>query len=61
MEHWIKKTTPQGKVYFGNSITHETTWDYNEIDISTGHLVKSFTHLWPHLSLTKSYLRKSQF
>lgn len=40
MAHWIKKTTPQGKVYFGNSITHETTWDYSEIDVSTGHLVK---------------------
>lgn len=43
MAHWIKKTTPQGKVYYGNSITHETTWDYNEIDLSTGHLVKLFT------------------
>jgi hypothetical protein len=39
MEHWIKKTTPQGKVYYGNSITHETTWDHNEIDLTTGHLV----------------------
>jgi hypothetical protein len=41
MDYWMKRTTPQGKVYYGNSITHETTWDYNEIDISTGHLVSS--------------------
>ncbi|KAG2234546.1 hypothetical protein INT48_007359 [Thamnidium elegans] len=39
--HWIKKTTPQGKVYYGNSITHETTWDYNEIDPETGRLKKN--------------------
>lgn len=39
MSNWIKKTTPQGKVYYGNYITHETTWDYNEIDPATGYLV----------------------
>lgn len=40
MSFWTKKTTPQGKVYYGNYITHETTWDYNEIDPISGHLKK---------------------
>jgi hypothetical protein len=39
MAHWTKRTTPQGKVYYGNSITHETTWNYSDIDQTTGHLV----------------------
>ncbi|KAG2202213.1 hypothetical protein INT47_002132 [Mucor saturninus] len=52
MAHWIKKTTPQGKVYYGNSITHETTWDYNEIDLSTGHLKKSISSTDTSKSIT---------
>jgi hypothetical protein len=39
MAHWTKRTTPQGKVYYGNSITHETTWNYSDIDHTTGRLV----------------------
>ncbi|KAI9252153.1 ras guanine nucleotide exchange factor domain-containing protein [Sporodiniella umbellata] len=40
MEHWSKRTTPQGKVYFANSITQETTWNFNEIDQETGRLME---------------------
>ncbi|KAG1474165.1 hypothetical protein G6F56_000513 [Rhizopus delemar] len=40
MEYWSKRTTPQGKVYFANSITQETTWNYNEIDQETGRLIQ---------------------
>lgn len=42
MAHWTKRTTPQGKVYYGNAITHETTWNYNDIDPTTGRLVINF-------------------
>ncbi|KAI7898139.1 ras guanine nucleotide exchange factor domain-containing protein [Cokeromyces recurvatus] len=38
MSYWTKRTTPQGKVYYGNSITNETTWNYDDIDLSTGRL-----------------------
>lgn len=41
MVYWSKRTTPQGKVYYANSVTQETTWDYNEIDQTTGRLVKT--------------------
>lgn len=51
MEYWIKKTTPQGKVYYGNSITHETTWDYNEIDLATGHLVRNHFSLFGAINI----------
>ncbi|KAI8993290.1 ras guanine nucleotide exchange factor domain-containing protein [Pilobolus umbonatus] len=35
---WTKRTTPQGKIYYANSLTHETTWNINEIDKSNGRL-----------------------
>ncbi|KAI9487373.1 MAG: ras guanine nucleotide exchange factor domain-containing protein [Benjaminiella poitrasii] len=38
LSYWTKRTTPQGKIYYGNSITHETTWNYNDIDVFTGRL-----------------------
>ncbi|CAO3643193.1 unnamed protein product [Mucor fragilis] len=38
MQFWTKRTTPQGKVYYGNSITHETTWDFDDINPATGRL-----------------------
>lgn len=39
MQYWTKRTTPQGKVYYGNSITHETTWDFDDINPANGRLV----------------------
>ncbi|KAI9276236.1 ras guanine nucleotide exchange factor domain-containing protein [Sporodiniella umbellata] len=41
MENWVERQTPQGRVYFCNLITQETTWDYQEIDPDTGRLKKS--------------------
>ncbi|KAI8373371.1 ras guanine nucleotide exchange factor domain-containing protein [Choanephora cucurbitarum] len=41
MNYWTKRTTPQGKTYYGNSITNETTWNYDDIDPATGRLKKS--------------------
>ncbi|KAG1111903.1 hypothetical protein G6F42_014895 [Rhizopus arrhizus] len=41
MQFWTKRTTPQGKVYYGNSITHETTWDFDDINPTTGRLKRS--------------------
>ncbi|CEP06873.1 hypothetical protein [Parasitella parasitica] len=38
MQFWTRRTTPQGKVYYGNSITHETTWNFDDIDPTTGRL-----------------------
>ncbi|KAI8646175.1 ras guanine nucleotide exchange factor domain-containing protein [Parasitella parasitica] len=38
MQFWTRRTTPQGKVYYGNSITHETTWDFDDINPATGQL-----------------------
>ncbi|KAG1453918.1 hypothetical protein G6F56_007448 [Rhizopus delemar] len=38
MDNWVERQTPQGRVYFCNLITQETTWDYNEIDTETGRL-----------------------
>lgn len=43
MQFWTKRTTPQGKVYYGNSITHETTWDFDDINPATGRLISSST------------------
>jgi hypothetical protein len=39
MDNWVERKTPQGRVYFCNLITQETTWDYDEIDVETGRLV----------------------
>ncbi|CAO3589119.1 unnamed protein product [Absidia cylindrospora] len=38
MESWVQRETPQGRPYFCNLITQETTWNYDDIDPSTGHL-----------------------
>ncbi|KAI9311849.1 ras guanine nucleotide exchange factor domain-containing protein [Dichotomocladium elegans] len=35
---WVERVTPQGRTYYCNLITQETTWDYNDIDPATGHL-----------------------
>lgn len=40
MDSWVQRETPQGRPYFCNLITQETTWNYDDIDPSTGHLVK---------------------
>ncbi|KAG0180775.1 hypothetical protein DFQ29_010159 [Apophysomyces sp. BC1021] len=36
---WVKRTTPEGRVYYCNLATQETTWDITEIDAETGRLV----------------------
>ncbi|KAG1148339.1 hypothetical protein G6F37_004035 [Rhizopus arrhizus] len=41
MDNWVERKTPQGRVYFCNLITQETTWDYDEIDVETGRLKKT--------------------
>ncbi|KAI7889673.1 ras guanine nucleotide exchange factor domain-containing protein [Mucor mucedo] len=41
MENWVERKTPQGRLYFCNLVTQETTWDYNEIDSETGRLKKT--------------------
>jgi hypothetical protein len=40
MENWVERKTPQGRPYFCNLVTQETTWDFDEIDSETGHLVR---------------------
>jgi hypothetical protein len=40
MENWVERKTPQGRMYYCNLITQETTWDYDDIDENTGQLVK---------------------
>ena len=39
MSHWVQRVTPQGRAYYCNLVTQETTWDYGEIDQATGRLV----------------------
>lgn len=39
MESWVERKTPQGRLYFCNLVTQETTWNRNEIDSETGRLV----------------------
>ncbi|KAI9302013.1 ras guanine nucleotide exchange factor domain-containing protein [Cunninghamella echinulata] len=41
MISWVQRETPQGRPYFCNLITQETTWNYEDIDPLTGHLRKS--------------------
>ncbi|KAF7727743.1 hypothetical protein EC973_007202 [Apophysomyces ossiformis] len=41
MSQWVERTTPQGRIYYCNLATQETTWDYNEIDQITGRLRNS--------------------
>ncbi|KAI8089435.1 ras guanine nucleotide exchange factor domain-containing protein [Halteromyces radiatus] len=38
MKSWVQRETPQGRPYFCNLITQETTWNYEDIDPTTGHL-----------------------
>lgn len=40
MKNWVERKTPQGRPYFCNLVTQETTWDFEEIDSETGHLVR---------------------
>jgi hypothetical protein len=49
MENWVERKTPQGRPYFCNLVTQETTWDFDEIDSETGHLVR-FTNIPQFLS-----------
>ncbi|KAI8387507.1 ras guanine nucleotide exchange factor domain-containing protein [Blakeslea trispora] len=41
MDNWVERETPQGRVYYCNLLTQETTWDREEIDEETGRLKKS--------------------
>ncbi|KAI7877714.1 ras GEF [Lichtheimia hyalospora FSU 10163] len=41
MSHWVQRVTPQGREYYCNLVTQETTWDYGEIDQATGRLKHS--------------------
>lgn len=45
MENWVERKTPQGRLYFCNLFTQETTWDFNEIDSETGLLVCYISNL----------------
>ncbi|KAI9032844.1 ras guanine nucleotide exchange factor domain-containing protein [Phycomyces nitens] len=38
LAQWTERTTPNGRVYFCNMITQETTWDFDEVDKTTGRL-----------------------
>ncbi|KAI8071443.1 ras guanine nucleotide exchange factor domain-containing protein [Gongronella butleri] len=38
---WVKRETPQGRAYFCNLITQETTWDEADIDTRTGRLISA--------------------
>lgn len=53
MSKWVERVTPQGRVYFCNLITQETTWSRDDIDPFTGHLVSS--------SQNKTMLIKANF
>ncbi|KAI8391076.1 ras guanine nucleotide exchange factor domain-containing protein [Radiomyces spectabilis] len=41
MSQWVKRVTPQGKSYYCNLVTQETTWSYDDIDQNTGTLKTS--------------------
>lgn len=61
MENWVERKTPQGRSYFCNLITQETTWDHDEIDPETGHLVhkKQKKNLYKNLfTFSLSYHRR---
>ncbi|KAG0167338.1 hypothetical protein DFQ28_006290 [Apophysomyces sp. BC1034] len=38
LSQWVQRKTPQGRVYYCNLVTQETTWNSEEIDPSTGRL-----------------------
>ncbi|KAI7852829.1 ras guanine nucleotide exchange factor domain-containing protein [Circinella umbellata] len=38
MSQWVERVTPQGRIYYCNLTTQETTWDHNDIDKITGRL-----------------------
>ncbi|KAI8141357.1 ras guanine nucleotide exchange factor domain-containing protein [Fennellomyces sp. T-0311] len=40
MSQWVERVTPQGRTYYCNLVTQETTWDQEEIDKTTGRLHK---------------------
>jgi hypothetical protein len=46
MENWVERKTPQGKMYYCNLITQETTWDYDDIDENTGQLVNIYIYIY---------------
>ena len=54
MENWVERKTPQGRPYFCNLVTQETTWDYDEIDSETGHLV-NIKHLYQQWGKKMAY------
>ncbi|KAG2185995.1 hypothetical protein INT43_002433 [Umbelopsis isabellina] len=37
--NWTKKLTPQGRPYYCNMLTNETTWNIEDVDPSTGELL----------------------
>ncbi|KAI7865102.1 ras guanine nucleotide exchange factor domain-containing protein [Spinellus fusiger] len=41
MDQWTKRTNPQGRIYYCNLITQESTWDFDQIDKATGRLTLS--------------------
>ncbi|ORX51204.1 ras GEF [Hesseltinella vesiculosa] len=38
---WVQRETPQGRPYFCNLITQDTTWDKSDIDPLTGRLISA--------------------
>ncbi|KAI8811714.1 ras guanine nucleotide exchange factor domain-containing protein, partial [Cladochytrium replicatum] len=39
-QNWGKKQTPDGRVYYYNMLTDETTWNIDDVDPETGELIK---------------------
>eukprot|EP00158_Paraphelidium_tribonemae_P007619 Partr_v1_DN28301_c0_g1_i5_m78717 putative Cell division control protein len=55
--NWGMKTTPDGRVYYYNMLTNETTWSINDVDVVTGSLRVGAAVLSPmahsHLSVNQ--------
>lgn len=42
MSQWVERKTPQGRTYYCNLVTQETTWNLDDVDLKTGRLVKLY-------------------
>ncbi|KAI8060586.1 ras guanine nucleotide exchange factor domain-containing protein [Gongronella butleri] len=48
--NWAKRTNHQGREYYCNLVTQETTWNMDDIDPTTGRLLGKARHTTPTLS-----------